>query len=67
VATMLTKISSDPLPEGHASRLWGVGIEHTDGAGATDPDPRANLRQVVGKVIHYQDGEVIIDPIRWQE
>jgi len=33
------EISRDPLPCGHTSRRWGVGIKHGDGTFALDPDP----------------------------
>ncbi len=33
------EISADPLPSGHTSRRWGVGIKRTDGTTALDPDP----------------------------
>jgi hypothetical protein len=33
------EISSDPLPSGHTSRRWGVGIKRAYGAVTLDPDP----------------------------
>jgi hypothetical protein len=33
------EISSDPLPSGHTSRLWGVGIKRPGDAVTLDPDP----------------------------
>jgi hypothetical protein len=33
------EISSEPLPSGHTSRQWGVGIKRPDGAVTIDPDP----------------------------
>jgi hypothetical protein len=33
------EFSSDPLPSGHTSRRWGVGIKHPDGVVTLDPDP----------------------------
>jgi hypothetical protein len=33
------EISSGPLPSGHTSRQWGVGIKHWDGTVGFDPDP----------------------------
>jgi hypothetical protein len=35
----LDEISSDPLPSGHTSRRWGVGIKRPDGVVTLDPDP----------------------------
>ena len=35
----IDEISSDPLPSGHTSRRWGVGIKRPDGVVALDPDP----------------------------
>jgi len=34
------EISSDPLPSGHASRRWGVGIKRRDGFVTIDRNPR---------------------------
>jgi hypothetical protein len=31
--------SAEPLPSGHTSRRWGVGIKRPDGAVTLDPDP----------------------------
>jgi hypothetical protein len=33
------EISSDPLPSGHTSRRWGVGIKRPDGMVVLDPIP----------------------------
>jgi hypothetical protein len=33
------EISADPLPSGHTSWRWGVGIKRSDGEVAIDPDP----------------------------
>jgi hypothetical protein len=33
------EISRDPLPSGHTSRRWGIGIKRNDGTVAIDPDP----------------------------
>jgi hypothetical protein len=33
------EISADPLPSGHTSRRWGVGIKLRDGAVVIEPDP----------------------------
>jgi hypothetical protein len=33
------EISSDPLPSGHTSRRWGVGIKPHDGDVVIEPDP----------------------------
>ncbi len=33
------EISRDPLPSGHTSRRWGVGIQRNDGTVALEPDP----------------------------
>ncbi len=35
----IDEISSDPLPSGHASRRWGVGIKRPGGSVTLDPDP----------------------------
>ncbi len=32
------EISADPLPSGHTSRRWGVGIKRTDGRVTIKPD-----------------------------
>ena len=32
------EISADPLPSGHTSRRWGVGIKKADGTVAIEPD-----------------------------
>ena len=32
-------ISADPLPSGHTSRRWGVGIKRKDGSVVVEPDP----------------------------
>jgi hypothetical protein len=32
------EISQDPLPSGHTSRRWGVGIKRPDGTVAIEPD-----------------------------
>jgi hypothetical protein len=31
--------SAEPLPSGHTSRWWGVGIKRPDGSVAIEPDP----------------------------
>jgi len=33
------EISADPLPSGHMSRRWSVGIKRTDGRFTIKPDP----------------------------
>jgi hypothetical protein len=33
------ELSADPLPSGHTSRRWGVGIKHDDGVVVLEPDP----------------------------
>ena len=33
------QISTDPLPSGHTSRRWDVGIKRPDGAVPLDSDP----------------------------
>ena len=33
------EISADPLPSGHTSRRWGVGIKRPDGVVTLDRDP----------------------------
>jgi hypothetical protein len=33
------EISRDPLPPGHTSRRWGVGIKQADGSVMLEPDP----------------------------
>ena len=33
------EISADPLPSGHTSRRWGVGIKRADGTVVIEPDP----------------------------
>jgi hypothetical protein len=33
------EISHDPLPSGHTSRRWGIGIKRHDGTVAIEPDP----------------------------
>ena len=33
------EISAEPLPSGHTSRRWGVGIKRADGSVALEPDP----------------------------
>jgi hypothetical protein len=33
------EISLDPLPSGHTSRRWGIGIKSHDGAVVIEPDP----------------------------
>ena len=33
------EISADPLPSGHTSRRWGVGIKRADGSVTAEPDP----------------------------
>jgi hypothetical protein len=35
----LDEISADPLPNGHASRRWGVGTKRADGSVAVEHDP----------------------------
>jgi hypothetical protein len=32
-------IAADPLPSGHTSRRWGVGIKFADGSVMLEPDP----------------------------
>jgi hypothetical protein len=34
------QISADPLPSGHTSRRWGVGIKSRDGSVVIERDPR---------------------------
>jgi hypothetical protein len=33
------EISADPLPSGHTSRRWGIGIKQADEPVAPEPDP----------------------------
>ena len=33
------EISTDPLPSGHTSRRWGIGIKRLDGSVELEPDP----------------------------
>jgi hypothetical protein len=33
------EISADPMPSGHTSGRWGVGMKHRDGTVGLDPDP----------------------------
>jgi hypothetical protein len=33
------EISAEPLPSGHNSRRWGVGIKRADGSVALEADP----------------------------
>jgi hypothetical protein len=33
------EISRDPLPSGHTSRRWGVGIKRADGSLVIEPNP----------------------------
>ncbi len=33
------EISADPLPSGHTSRRWGVGIKPPEGSVVIKPDP----------------------------
>jgi hypothetical protein len=33
------EISRDPLPSGHTSRRWGIGIKRDDGSIVIEPDP----------------------------
>jgi hypothetical protein len=35
----IDQIDRDPLPSGHTSRRWGVGINDADGTAAIEPDP----------------------------
>jgi hypothetical protein len=35
----MDEISADPLPSGHTSRRWGVGIKRVDGTVVIEPDP----------------------------
>ena len=35
----IDEISVDPLPSGHASRRWGIGINRGDGSVGTEADP----------------------------
>jgi hypothetical protein len=35
----IDEISADPLPSGHTSRRWGVGIRRPDGSVEPEPDP----------------------------
>ena len=35
----IDEISHDPLPSGHTSRRWGIGIKLHDGTVAIEPDP----------------------------
>jgi len=39
------EISADPLPGGHTSRRWGVGVKRHDGAATLDPDPWPERRE----------------------
>jgi hypothetical protein len=35
----IDEISAEPLPSGHTSRRWGVGIKRPDGTVMLEPDP----------------------------
>jgi hypothetical protein len=35
----IDEISRDPLPSGHTSRRWGIGIKNADGSVMLEPDP----------------------------
>jgi hypothetical protein len=35
----IDQIERDPLPSGHTSRRWGVGIKRDEGAIVIEPDP----------------------------
>jgi hypothetical protein len=35
----IDQIELDPLPSGHTSRRWGVGIKGADGSVQVQPDP----------------------------
>ena len=35
----IDEIAADPLPSGHTSRRWGVGIKRADGSVVIGPDP----------------------------
>jgi hypothetical protein len=35
----IDEISRDPIPSGHTSRRWGVGIKRADGSIMPEPDP----------------------------
>ena len=41
------EISADPLPSGHTSRRWGVGLKRVDGTVALEPDlwPQVNTEK----------------------
>jgi hypothetical protein len=38
----IDEITRDPLPSGHTSRRWGVGIKKADGSVMLEPDPWAD-------------------------
>jgi hypothetical protein len=35
----IDQLERDPLPSGHTSRRWGVGIKRADGSVVLEPDP----------------------------
>jgi hypothetical protein len=35
----IDQITADPLPSGHTSRRWGIGIKRDDGSVVIEPDP----------------------------
>ena len=37
---LIDQIERDPLPSGHTSHRWGVGIKERDGTAVLKPDPR---------------------------
>jgi hypothetical protein len=37
------EIAADPLPSGHTSRRWGVGIKRHEGTVIIEPDPWSEL------------------------
>jgi hypothetical protein len=42
----IDEISRDPLPSGHTSRRWVIGIKQADGSVMPEPDPwEPNSRQ----------------------
>jgi hypothetical protein len=34
----VVEISAEPLPSGHTTRCWGIGIKHPDGSVTLDPE-----------------------------
>jgi hypothetical protein len=35
----IDQIEREPLPSGHTSRRWGIGVKRDDGSAEIEPDP----------------------------